>query len=154
MSPHDHSARLGNVVWWSPDLVQDNPGSFHGSFHVGGTLYQVLQEQSHPCLSSRTSTKLDPGHWNRSRISYWVHPYHQNHQTRARYSQSLQSRLGLELILIFCSRFLVMKLVRSPSWLTVPSSSRAEEMVARRPSDWPPLPPPRAPEPPVGNTPT
>uniref|UniRef100_A0A4W6GA86 Uncharacterized protein n=1 Tax=Lates calcarifer TaxID=8187 RepID=A0A4W6GA86_LATCA len=51
------------------------------------------------------------------------------------YSQSLQSRLGLELILIFCSRFLVIKLVRSPSWLTVPSSSRAEEIVARRPSD-------------------
>uniref|UniRef100_A0A672G4D8 Uncharacterized protein n=1 Tax=Salarias fasciatus TaxID=181472 RepID=A0A672G4D8_SALFA len=62
------------------------------------------------------------------------------------YSQSLQSRLGLELILIFCSRFLVMKLVRSPSWLTVPSSSRAEEMVARRPSDCPLLPPPRAPD--------
>uniref|UniRef100_A0A3Q2CZZ0 Uncharacterized protein n=1 Tax=Cyprinodon variegatus TaxID=28743 RepID=A0A3Q2CZZ0_CYPVA len=52
-------------------------------------------------------------------------------------SQSLQSRLGLELILIFCSRFFVMKLVRSPSWLTVPSSSRAEEIVALRPSDCP-----------------
>uniref|UniRef100_A0A3B4UXY7 Uncharacterized protein n=1 Tax=Seriola dumerili TaxID=41447 RepID=A0A3B4UXY7_SERDU len=70
------------------------------------------------------------------------------------YSQSLQSRLGLELILIFCSRFLVMKLVRSPSWLTVPSSSRAEEIVARRPSDCPLLPPPRAPEPPAENIPT
>uniref|UniRef100_A0A3Q1BYM9 Uncharacterized protein n=1 Tax=Amphiprion ocellaris TaxID=80972 RepID=A0A3Q1BYM9_AMPOC len=58
------------------------------------------------------------------------------------YSQSLQSKLGLELILIFCSRFLVIKLVRSPSWLTVPSSSSADEMVARRPSDWPLLPPP------------
>lgn len=65
------------------------------------------------------------------------------------YSQSLQSRLGFELILIFCSKFFVMKLVRSPSWLTVPSSSRAEEIVARRPSDWPPLPPPRLPAPPV-----
>uniref|UniRef100_A0A8C5EPT4 Uncharacterized protein n=1 Tax=Gouania willdenowi TaxID=441366 RepID=A0A8C5EPT4_GOUWI len=65
------------------------------------------------------------------------------------HSQSLQSRLGLELILIFCSRFLVMKFVMSPSWLTVPSSSRAEEIVARRPSDWPLLPPPRDPEPPV-----
>uniref|UniRef100_A0A3B5KU48 Uncharacterized protein n=1 Tax=Xiphophorus couchianus TaxID=32473 RepID=A0A3B5KU48_9TELE len=62
--------------------------------------------------------------------------------------QSLQSRLGLELILIFCSRFFVMKLVRSPSWLTVPSSSRAEEMVALRPSDCPLLPPPLAPGPP------
>uniref|UniRef100_A0A665T7Z7 Uncharacterized protein n=1 Tax=Echeneis naucrates TaxID=173247 RepID=A0A665T7Z7_ECHNA len=70
------------------------------------------------------------------------------------YSQSLQSRLGLELILIFCSRFLVIKFVRSPSWLTVPSNSRAEEIVARRPSDWPPLPPPRAPEPPMKNNPT
>uniref|UniRef100_A0A3B3D7N7 Uncharacterized protein n=1 Tax=Oryzias melastigma TaxID=30732 RepID=A0A3B3D7N7_ORYME len=58
------------------------------------------------------------------------------------------SRLGLELILIFCSRFLVIKLVRSPSWLTVPSSSRAEEIVARLPSDCPLLPPPRAPDPP------
>uniref|UniRef100_A0A3Q3EWS4 Uncharacterized protein n=1 Tax=Labrus bergylta TaxID=56723 RepID=A0A3Q3EWS4_9LABR len=65
------------------------------------------------------------------------------------YSQSLQSRLGLELILIFCSRFLATKLVRSPSWLTVPSSSRADEIVALRPSDWPALPPPRAPEPPI-----
>lgn len=61
-------------------------------------------------------------------------------------SQSLQSKLGFELILIFCSRFLVMKLVRSPSWLTVPSSSRAEEMVALRPSDWPLLPPARLPD--------
>uniref|UniRef100_A0A8C8JXS6 Uncharacterized protein n=1 Tax=Oncorhynchus tshawytscha TaxID=74940 RepID=A0A8C8JXS6_ONCTS len=51
--------------------------------------------------------------------------------------------LGLELILIFCSRLRQMKWVRSPSWLTVPSSSRAEEMVALRPSGWPPrLPPP------------
>uniref|UniRef100_A0A3Q1GU44 Uncharacterized protein n=1 Tax=Acanthochromis polyacanthus TaxID=80966 RepID=A0A3Q1GU44_9TELE len=40
-------------------------------------------------------------------------------------------------------RFLVIKLVRSPSWLTVPSSSSADEIVARRPSDWPLLPPPR-----------
>uniref|UniRef100_A0A3Q4I5H2 Uncharacterized protein n=1 Tax=Neolamprologus brichardi TaxID=32507 RepID=A0A3Q4I5H2_NEOBR len=55
--------------------------------------------------------------------------------------RSLQSRLGLELILIFCSRFFVMKLV----------SSKAEEMVALRPSDWPLLPPPRAPEPPATN---
>uniref|UniRef100_A0A3P8TB42 Uncharacterized protein n=1 Tax=Amphiprion percula TaxID=161767 RepID=A0A3P8TB42_AMPPE len=39
-------------------------------------------------------------------------------------------------------RFLVIKLVRSPSWLTVPSSSSADEIVARRPSDWPLLPPP------------
>uniref|UniRef100_A0A8C6LRD8 Uncharacterized protein n=1 Tax=Nothobranchius furzeri TaxID=105023 RepID=A0A8C6LRD8_NOTFU len=69
------------------------------------------------------------------------------------HSQSLQSRLGLELILIFCSRFLVMKFVRSPSWLTVPSSSRAEEIVARRPSDCPLLPPPRAPGPPQKNAP-
>uniref|UniRef100_A0A3B5R8C1 Uncharacterized protein n=1 Tax=Xiphophorus maculatus TaxID=8083 RepID=A0A3B5R8C1_XIPMA len=68
------------------------------------------------------------------------------------HAQSLQSRLGLELILIFCSRFFVMKLVRSPSWLTVPSSSRAEEMVALRPSDCPLLPPPLAPGPP-GNVP-
>uniref|UniRef100_A0A3P9PD19 Uncharacterized protein n=1 Tax=Poecilia reticulata TaxID=8081 RepID=A0A3P9PD19_POERE len=66
------------------------------------------------------------------------------------HAQSLQSRLGLELILIFCSRFFVMKLVRSPSWLTVPSSSRAEEMVALRPSDCPLLPPPLAPGPPSG----
>ncbi|KAG9270903.1 hypothetical protein AMEX_G15912 [Astyanax mexicanus] len=57
-------------------------------------------------------------------------------------------QLGLELILIFCSRFLVMKCVRSPSWLTVPSSSRALEMVALRPSAWPPLAPePRDPPP-------
>uniref|UniRef100_H2LC73 Uncharacterized protein n=2 Tax=Oryzias latipes TaxID=8090 RepID=H2LC73_ORYLA len=67
--------------------------------------------------------------------------------------QSLQSRLGLELILIFCSRFLVIKLVRSPSWLTVPSSSRAEEIVARLPSDCPPLPPLRTPDPPVKRNP-
>uniref|UniRef100_A0A8C4ZGZ8 Uncharacterized protein n=1 Tax=Gadus morhua TaxID=8049 RepID=A0A8C4ZGZ8_GADMO len=57
--------------------------------------------------------------------------------------------LGLVLSLIFCSRFLVMKWVRSPSWLTVPSSSKAEEMVALRPSDWPPRPPPRDPRPPA-----
>uniref|UniRef100_A0A8C7D1A7 Uncharacterized protein n=1 Tax=Oncorhynchus kisutch TaxID=8019 RepID=A0A8C7D1A7_ONCKI len=54
-------------------------------------------------------------------------------------------QLGFELILIFCSRLRQMKWVRSPSWLTVPSSSRAEEMVALRPSGWPPRPPPRAP---------
>uniref|UniRef100_A0A4W4GZ18 Uncharacterized protein n=1 Tax=Electrophorus electricus TaxID=8005 RepID=A0A4W4GZ18_ELEEL len=47
--------------------------------------------------------------------------------------------LGRELILIFCSRFLVMKCVRSPSRLTVPSSSRALDMVALRPSACPPL---------------
>uniref|UniRef100_A0AAY4DWL9 Uncharacterized protein n=1 Tax=Denticeps clupeoides TaxID=299321 RepID=A0AAY4DWL9_9TELE len=51
--------------------------------------------------------------------------------------------LGRELILIFCSKFLVMKWVRSPSWLTVPSSSRALEMVALRPSAWLPRAPPR-----------
>ncbi len=64
-----------------------------------------------------------------------------------RYSQSV-SRLGRELILIFCSRFLVMKCVRSPSWLMVPSHSRPLDMVALRPSTCPPLaPPPRTPPP-------
>uniref|UniRef100_A0A8C0G970 Uncharacterized protein n=1 Tax=Chelonoidis abingdonii TaxID=106734 RepID=A0A8C0G970_CHEAB len=44
------------------------------------------------------------------------------------------SRLPRELSLIFSCRLLATKWVRSPSWLTVPSSSRALEMVARRPS--------------------
>lgn len=64
-----------------------------------------------------------------------------------RYSQSV-SRLGRVLNLIFCSKFLVMKCVRSPSWLTVPSNSRALDIVALRPSTCPPLAPtPRAPPP-------
>uniref|UniRef100_A0A8C4XEM7 Secreted protein n=1 Tax=Erpetoichthys calabaricus TaxID=27687 RepID=A0A8C4XEM7_ERPCA len=46
----------------------------------------------------------------------------------------LQSKLCRELILIFCCRLLATKWVRSPSWLTVPSSSKALEIVARRPS--------------------
>uniref|UniRef100_A0A3P8Y5D2 Secreted protein n=1 Tax=Esox lucius TaxID=8010 RepID=A0A3P8Y5D2_ESOLU len=61
-----------------------------------------------------------------------------------RMTQAETRKLGLELILIFCSRLRHMKWVRSPSWLTVPSSSRAEEMVARRPSGCPPRPPARA----------
>uniref|UniRef100_A0A670JEA1 Uncharacterized protein n=1 Tax=Podarcis muralis TaxID=64176 RepID=A0A670JEA1_PODMU len=47
---------------------------------------------------------------------------------------SVSSRLPRELILIFICRLLATKCVRSPSWLTVPSSSKALDMVALLPS--------------------
>uniref|UniRef100_A0A3Q0SDQ3 Uncharacterized protein n=1 Tax=Amphilophus citrinellus TaxID=61819 RepID=A0A3Q0SDQ3_AMPCI len=96
---------------------------------------------------------------NQLRLTFWMVPLRlriiistlSNRTVGSMGGISAGLRVSLELILIFCSRFFVMKLVRSPSWLTVPSSSKAEEMVALRPSDWPLLPPPRAPEPPGTN---